>query len=119
MVCRRRRVIEGNEDEGNSDAINNSCTFHVETVVVLHGASTIGRQLSTGNPHEFRVFESLDNAIESFPHHFVAVERVEQMGKKSSQDSSTCDINTKRHRVWRESITTYNVLDIYPQKLST
>lgn len=41
------------------------------------------------------------------------------MGKTGSQDSSTCDINTKRIALRAEFIVTYVIVDSFPQKLST
>jgi hypothetical protein len=41
------------------------------------------------------------------------------VGKKGSQDSSTCDINTKRRVLRAEFIITYDVVDSFPQNLST
>jgi len=39
----------------------------------------------------------------------------EAVGKKGSQDSSTCDINTNSRALQREFITSYDVLDSFPQ----
>jgi len=71
------------------------------------------------NPQQFHVLESfagrLDTRVIEF-HRFLFAPSV---GKKGSQDSSTCDINTMSRVLEREFITSYDVLDSFPQMLST
>jgi len=74
---------------------------------------------STANPHEFRVLESLHCRFTTVAVGFHDAARAGVMGKTGSQDSSTCDINTRARDVWREFIMSYDILDIYPQELST
>jgi hypothetical protein len=76
-------------------------------------------EFSTDNPQELRVLESPIRRLVTRRFAFSHPLRVEAVGKKGSQDSSTCDINTKRRLVQREFITSYDVLDSFPQLLST
>jgi hypothetical protein len=111
--------VEGTVHKGNSNAINNACTFDVETALVVHAAWTFVHELSTCLPHELCVLESLNSTFRVWIAGGRASSGTGAMGKKGSQDSSTCDINTKRRVLQPDFIVTYSVVDSCPQKLST
>jgi hypothetical protein len=77
------------------------------------------RELSTRLPHEFHVLVSPNPAFRRQRDRIAAIFFVALMGKKGSQDSSTCDINTSRRVLRPDSIATYDVVDTFPQNLST
>src|SRR5689334_6656891 len=111
MFACRRHCDRGVINNGNSDAIHIPCTLAVERRAILHAACAVVLRLSTAFPQKFRVFESLGSGHWPLSSGIPRARRLVVMGKKGSQDSSTCDINTRMHVLRAEFITTYSVVD--------